>query len=69
MILPVDCLRSLLMTLPHVIDSALKVRHGDDTLKVVYPIGDWSLHAAEGSQGTILTIATPDGFKVSFMLS
>lgn len=68
-ILPVDCLRSLLMTLPNAIESALRARYGDDTLKVVYPMGDWSLHAAVGSKGMILTIATPDGFKVSFTLT
>ncbi len=68
-ILPVDCLRSLMMTLPDAIERALRARHGDDTLKVVYPMGGWSLHTAEGSQGMILTITTPDGFSVSFTLT
>lgn len=68
-VLPVDCLRSLLMTLPNVIEQALQARYGDDTLKVVYPMGGWSLEAAAGSSSTILTMTTPDGFKVSFALS
>ena len=38
-------------------------------VKVVFPMGGWSLHAAEGALGTILTIMTPDGFKVSFTLT
>jgi hypothetical protein len=68
-VLPVDCLRSLLMTLPNVIERALRARYGDHTLKVVYPIGGWSLHSAEGSEDLILTVTTPDDFKVSFSLT
>ena len=68
-ILPVDCLRSLLMTLPNVIEKALKARYQDDTLKIVYPMGSFTLEAAAGSDSTILTMNTPDGFKVSFALT
>lgn len=68
-VLPVDCLRSLMMTLPDAIERALRARYGDQTLKVVYPMGSWSLHTAAGSEGMILTLATPDGFKVSFTLT
>ena len=68
-VLPVDCLRSLLMTLPSVIERALKARYRDDTLKVVYPMSAWSLEAAAGSDRMILTMRTPDGFRVSFALS
>lgn len=68
-ILPVECLRSLLMTLPHVIEKALKARYRDDTLKVVYPMSGFSLEAAAGSTSTIRTLKTPDGFKVSFALT
>jgi hypothetical protein len=69
MVLPVDCLRSLLMTLPGLIEQALKARYSDDTLKLVYPVGDWSLQAAAGDDRLILTLATPDDFKVSFALT
>jgi hypothetical protein len=58
-----------MMTLPSAIERALRARHGDHTLKVVYPMGGWSLHTAAGSQGMILTITTPDGFSVSFALT
>jgi hypothetical protein len=68
-VLPVECLRSLMMTLPDAIERALQARYDDDTLKVVYPMGGWSIHSAEGSEGMILTITTPDGFKVSFKLT
>jgi hypothetical protein len=68
-VLPVDCLRSLLMTLPGLIEQALKARYRDDTLKVVYPVGGWSLQAAAGAERLILTLSTPDDFKVSFALT
>ena len=68
-VLPIECLRSLLMTLPGVIEQALKVRYRDDTLKLVYPMGGWTLQAAAGSSSMILTLTTPDGFRVSFALS
>lgn len=68
-ILPVDCLRSLLMTLPQVIEKALKARYQDDTLKIVYPMGGFALEAVAGSSSAILTLKTPDGFKVSFALT
>ncbi len=69
LVLPTDCLRSLLMTLPQLIEMALKARYRDDTLKLVYPMGGYSLEAAAGSDSTILTMTTPDGFRVSFALS
>ncbi len=68
-VLPIDCLRALLMTLPGMIERALKRRYRDDTLKLVYPMADWSLQVAAGSDQRILTLATPDGFKVAFALS
>jgi hypothetical protein len=67
--LPVECLNSLLMTLPHLLEQALKTRYRDDSLKLVYPTGGWALEAAAGSNRLILTLNTPDGFRVSFALS
>ena len=66
--LPLDCVRSLLMTLPGVIERALKTRYGDDSLKLVYPMADWSVETDAWSDHRILTLATPDGFKVAFAL-
>jgi len=68
-ILPVDCLRSLLMTLPGVIERALRARYKDDTVKLIYPTGGWSLHTAVRSNNTILTMKTVDGFEVAFALA
>ncbi len=57
------------MTLTGLIEQALKARYSDNTLKLVYPVGAWSLQAAAGTDRLILTLATPDDFKVSFALT
>jgi len=67
--LPVDCLSSLLMTLPQVVRTALQCRCDDPTLRLVYPLGGYRVETAGGSDRVILTLATPDGFEVSFGLT
>src|SRR5262245_29271320 len=67
--MPIDCIRTLLMTLPGMIERALKARHGDGTFKLVYPAGGWDLEQAADSHQLILTLQTNDGFKVAFALS
>lgn len=67
--LPSVCLNQLLMTLPRMALMALRARHGDDSLRIVYPIGEWSLERAAQQQVVVATFRTPDGFEVSFGLS
>ena len=68
-ILPADCVKSLLKTLPGAVEQALKAEYRCDTLKPVHPVGGWSLQAAAAAEGVILTLSTPDNFKVSFALT
>jgi hypothetical protein len=68
--LPADCLSQLMMTLPRIALQALHQRLHDDTLKIVYPAATWTIeHNTERGETFILTLATPDGFEVSFALS
>jgi hypothetical protein len=67
--LPRSCVEQLLMTLPRLLSNALQARHGDASLRVVFPLGDWRLEAAAGSKDFILTMRTSDGFEVAFALS
>jgi hypothetical protein len=60
---------SLAMTLPKLISTALKARYRDPTLRLVYPLTDYSLEGAEGSQDRILSLKTTDGFEVSFSVT
>jgi hypothetical protein len=64
--LPVEVLTGLLMTLPRMLQSALNERFPDGSLRVVQPLGDWRLEQAEGDNGLILKLGTPDGFEVAF---
>jgi hypothetical protein len=68
LILPIHCIQQLLMTLPHAASKAIRARHGDDTLRLVFPLGDWKLEQAAGASELILTLNTPDGFEVAFSM-
>lgn len=65
--LPTDCLRQMLMTLPSLVSQALRRQYDNDSLRLVYPVGGWRIESADmAQQRFILTLATPDGFEVSF---
>jgi hypothetical protein len=67
--LPIRCIQQLLMTLPHAASMAIRAKHGDDRMRLVFPLGNWNLEKAAGTpEGLILTLKTPDGFEVSFSL-
>jgi hypothetical protein len=67
--LPSACVQQLLMTLPHLLCRALQAQHGDGSLRAVFPLGEWRLEAAAGSQDLIFTLTTPDRFEISFFLN
>ncbi len=60
--LPLECINQMLMTLPHVINQALRSRHQDSSFRLVFPLGDWRLERISGDRRLILTLATDDGF-------
>jgi hypothetical protein len=64
--LSLDQLGSLAMTLPSLLERALRLRHADESLRYVFPLGSWNIEAAAGSSALILNLRTPDGFKASF---
>lgn len=66
--LPADCLQSLVMTLPKMMQEVLRARHRDDSLRLVYPAHGVRLEQASEPATVILTLGTPDGFEVSFAL-
>lgn len=66
--LPHQALGMLLMTLPRLIEMSLRQRTGNATLRHVYPVGDWHVETATDETSLLLTLATPDGFSVSFCL-
>lgn len=65
--LPVDSMIQMVMTLPRIAQAALRRRHGDDSLRLVYPAGSWLIERDIAQPDTlIVTLSTSDGFEVSF---
>lgn len=67
--LPSDCLQAMVMTLPKIMAEVLKARHKDESLRLVYPAHRIRIEQASDPSTIILTLATPDGFEVSFALA
>jgi hypothetical protein len=64
--LSLDQLASLAMTLPSLLERALRLHHADASLRYVFPLGSWKVEAAARTDTVILSLDTPDGFKASF---
>lgn len=73
LILPATCLNQLLMTLPSMVQSALRKRHGNDSTRLVHSIDECTLESgdvdARGTQQLILTMITGGGFAASYSAS
>jgi len=66
--LPVEQVGALVMTLPTLIEKALRKRFGDDSLRYTYPLGSWTFEQSPDPQTSIVTLRTTDGFGVCFSL-
>jgi hypothetical protein len=70
---PLNCLMQLLMTLPSTIQRALYRKHGDSSLRLVHKAAEFRVELGEpsaaGERQLIVTLATGDGFAVSFVMS
>ena len=69
LMLPAECLRALIMTLPDMMRRALRLQHGDPSLRLVYPVADWEIERSTRPGLHIVTLRTPDGFHVSFAMA
>jgi len=69
LILPPECLSSLIMTLPAIMQKVLRRQTHDNSAKLVYPLARWNVERARGDPRFILSLSTPDGFVVSFSAS
>lgn len=65
----VDQLGMLVMTLPGLIEKALRAKYRDATLRYCHPTGDYCVEQASDPNALIVTMRTPDGFGVSFSMS
>ena len=69
-VLPTNCLTQLLMSLPGMVQKALRNRYGDDSLRLAHPLESFNVElgetSASGDRQYILTLSTSGGFAVSF---
>jgi hypothetical protein len=68
-VLPTECLKALIMTLPELMRRALRLQHRDPSLRLVYPAAEWEIERSTQPGTLILTLRTPDNFHVSFALA
>jgi hypothetical protein len=69
LLLPFENAESIAMTLPGLLTQAVKAQTGRDNARYIFPLGQWLLEAAAGDdQSVLLTLATLDGFQVSFKI-
>lgn len=66
---PIECLTSLIMTLPGMVTAAVQHQQKDPTLRVTFPLEQFEVELSPDLETRILTLRTPDGFAVSFSLS
>ncbi len=64
--LPFDQAESVVMTLPSLLNRALRQQTGDDDARYVFGLREWSLESARDQACLIATLKTLDGFEVSF---
>jgi hypothetical protein len=67
--MPFDQAASIVMTIPRLLSTALKIQTHDAQARYVFSVGNWSLELAKDRNCRILTLRTPDGFEVAFAIS
>lgn len=68
LILPSDCLKSLVMTLPQAMERVLQIRYRDAALRLVFKAKGLRIELASDRKTFITTLTTQDGFSASFAL-
>jgi hypothetical protein len=54
--------------MPCIATEALRRQYRNAALRLVYPVSGWELETTETEDNLILTLATPDGFKITFAI-
>jgi len=52
---------ALIMTLPGLLEAALKARYGDQSLRYAYPLASWVVEQSTDVTQRIITLETEDG--------
>lgn len=65
---PFDQAQSIVMTLPQMLAKALQRRTRSPSSRYAFSLGRWSIESSEEKNSSIVTLATDDGFQVSFAI-
>ncbi len=66
--LPLDQVGALAMTLPALIETALRAQYKDNTLRYAYPLSSWAVESSSDPATGMVTLRTNDGFSVCFSM-
>ena len=66
--LSINQVGALAMTLPGLIDKALRTRFGDQSLRYAYPLASWAIEQSTDPTQGMVTLRTTDGFSVCFSI-
>jgi hypothetical protein len=64
--LPFDQAQAIAMTLPSLLTHALRSITGSATARYVFPLDRWTVEQSKEHKGLLVTLATDEGFQVSF---
>jgi hypothetical protein len=64
-----ECINTLVMTLPSMALTAIQARLNDDSIRVTYPLEAFEVMFGTTRNARILNLKTPDGFTISFSLT
>jgi hypothetical protein len=64
--LPFENAQAIAMTLPRLLSEAVRRITGQQESRYVFPLGRWRVESAHDGSCAIATLATLDGFEVSF---
>jgi hypothetical protein len=65
---PLDQAEAIAMTLPRLLSQAVKLQTGNADARYVFSLEGWRIEEAKGQQCLIATLATKNGFEVSFAI-
>jgi hypothetical protein len=57
---PSDSVKALLTTLSNIAERSLRQAHGHLSLRLVHPMGSWTVEAGTVPGALIVTLGTPD---------
>ena len=66
--LSINQVGALAMTLPELIATALRNRHGNQKMRFAYPLASWVVEQSASTTQRIVTLETKDGFRVRFSI-